>query len=174
MFGLAFLLSLSASTSLSPPPQSPQSPFETPTRLRAPRRCDDGSNPFQKDGSPNWECEIRECSPFEAICWLESHDACYDENGDDNGACGGEEVKTCNGWINCFGLWARCDGAYECQESSSLGPCNKGICTLRDAAPTTRRSAPPTDSPERAARSSHASPRSQSFTIVRRTGKVGG
>lgn len=174
MFGLAFLLSLSASSTVAPAPQAQHGRFETVTRLRAPLRCDDGKSPYQKDGSPNWECEIRDCSPFEALCWIGAHDECYDENGDDNGACGGEEVKTCKGWASCFGLWARCDGEYECKVSSRFGPCNEGICTLRAAPTSTGRSSPPAADRARSGRVDRGGPRPRSFTTVRRTGNVGG
>lgn len=158
MFGLAFLFYLSASVSASQTPQ-PQPGYLEVTRWRAPLRCDDGSSPFQSDGSPNWDCEIHECSPHEDLCWSERLDHCYDDNGDDNGVCGGEEVTTCKSKWSCFKLWVGCNGPYQCNSGVWYG-CDDGQCTERN-----RKS--------ESARPRRLAPRSASLSPVRTTGKVG-
>lgn len=133
---LAFLLLLLPEISEASPAAQPlQDGREGPTRLQAPLRCDDGSNLYESDGAPNWDCELRGCSPHEWVCWSERLDHCYDDSGDDNGVCIAKKVTPCNSRWECFKAWANCKGEYQC-ESTSWPGCTKGSCTTADAAPS--------------------------------------
>ena len=136
MIEIAFFLSLDATPSqaVRTPQQQPYFLYHAPTielpsRLRAPVRCDDGSNLKSPDGSPNWACEIHDCSPHEAVCWSDRLDFCYDEEGDDAGVCAWGEPQTCNSRWSCFDTWSGCNGQWECHESVSWVGCTDGTCT---------------------------------------------
>lgn len=134
MIELAFFLLLNPSISITlPAPQPQQSHHHAPARLRAPLRCDDGHAIFEPDGSPNWDCELQGCSPHEALCWSDRLDHCYDENGDENGMCGGKKVTPCNSRWECFKSWANCTGEHTCDDTSGWLGCPKGACTTNEA-----------------------------------------
>jgi len=86
-------------------------------------RCDDGARLLNTDGVPNWDCEIRGCSPTSKLCHQKRENLLGEESEHLF-----RSVQTCNGWWSCLKLWAGCDGTYECNEPSGLG-CGKGTCT---------------------------------------------
>jgi len=125
---VALLLSLGASLP-EPPAEAVGHSIVGPSRRRGPPRCDDGSPLRHPDGSPNWDCELRGCSPHEAVCWSDRLDYCYDESGDDAKICAWGKLQTCNSRWTCFDLWTGCDGKYECNEEDSWIGCTDGTCT---------------------------------------------
>lgn len=147
----------------------------TPARFRMPPRCDDGSDIFRPDGTPNWECELQGCGPDELTCWSERLDHCYDDSGDDNGLCKERKVTTCNSRWSCFKLWANCRGGeYGCSKSAWPG-CGQGSCTsttLQGSAP--KKSASSSTYSKLPTASDVAHPGSRSLPPVRTTGTVGG
>lgn len=157
MIELAILLSLSASAPLVAPPAQPPQPQQAwpggPDRRRAPLRCDDGSSVYHVDGSPNWDCELRNCSPHEFVCWSERLDHCYDDSGDDNGVCGARKVTSCKSRWGCFKLWANCNGEYTCTQNAWPG-CAEGSCTTATlkTSPPLSGAASPAPPPARARR----------------------
>lgn len=106
-----------------------QGGIEAATRRRSPVRCDDGSSPRDLDGSPNWDCELRGCSPLAPVCWSDRLDFCFDDLGDDMGVCAWAEPQHCDSRLTCFDLWTSCDGKYECHEDDSWIGCTNGTCT---------------------------------------------
>lgn len=128
MIELALFLSLGASAPAIVPMAPPPGP-QASVRIRAPLRCDDGSDLYRPDGTPNWDCELSSCSPHELTCWSERLDHCYDDSGDDNGVCSARKVTTCDSRWSCFKLWANCRGGeYGCTQTAWPG-CSSGTCT---------------------------------------------
>lgn len=89
----------------------------------ASKLCDDGSRLFHPDGSPNWDCDLDGCSLLEGVCWAERLDFCFDDAGNETGACIWRERKKCNSRWTCFKLWASCDGRFDYDFNTGHGSC---------------------------------------------------
>lgn len=86
--------------------------------------CDDGSEPYQPTGEPNWECTIQRCRPNSEWCPTRSEDACYDDYGRE---CPVEVMATCTGKSSCFMLWLTCTEQWACSDPDWAG-CFSGNC----------------------------------------------
>lgn len=125
MIALALLVSNLLTVALGPD----RDRIEAPSRPPAPGRCDDGTSSRGPDGSPNWDCEIRGCSPHAPICWSDRYDPCFGESGEDLGVCSEGPTEKCESYLSCFDLWVYCNGVYQCHEDDSLIGCTNGSCT---------------------------------------------
>lgn len=111
-----------------------RSPIVVSSGRNAQKVCDDGTSVHRPDGTPNWDCQLRGCSPHEKTCWSDRLDFCRDSSGADRGICVYERsATTCKSRWSCFDLWAYCNGVYQCHDDSYFG-CTDGSCTPKPTA----------------------------------------
>lgn len=92
------------------------------SRRGPPKRCDDGSNLFNLDGSVNWRCQLDGCAPLEPVCWPERLDICFDDDGNETGECKWRK-DTCDTKLSCVWLWSGCDGEWNYDWDTGIGSC---------------------------------------------------
>jgi hypothetical protein len=89
--------------------------------------CDDGGQPFFRNGVYRTECTHEGCGLNDEVCYFGDYfERCLDEFGIQTGECT-TTTYDCEGVIGCLSLWIDCEGEYICTTPAIVG-CKEGVC----------------------------------------------